>query len=165
MWEPSSRRFHKPHHSSQRSGSPAAAISATCSSGFTPLPLESESHGCNGLKKGIDLSFLQGREVIQVAIGQFQVQFGFDEDVIISVKGGFEYLDGTTELSWKPELAYSQVAARTVALLGATINSFEAHGDGTLKLNFSNGHRLTIPDSSKPYESYSITRPGFNIYV
>jgi len=34
-----------------------------------------------GLKKDIDLSFLTGRELIQLAIGVYQVQFGFDEDV------------------------------------------------------------------------------------
>jgi len=118
-----------------------------------------------GLKKGIDLSFLKDREVTQVAIGNFDAQFGFDEDVRISVWDTFDYFDGTTELSWKAEPTYAQVAARTVALLGATISSFEAHEDGTLHLAFSNGHRLTIPDSSKEYESYSITRPGFNLYV
>jgi len=119
----------------------------------------------HGLKEGIDLGFLKGREVIQVAIGKFGVRFGLDEDVIISVEGGFGYFDGSAELSWKPEPAYSQTAAPSIALLGATIHSFEAHEHGTLKLNFSNGHRLTIPDSSKQYESYSITRLGFNLYV
>jgi Family of unknown function (DUF6188) len=118
-----------------------------------------------GLKKGIDLSFLKDRELIQVAIGVYQVQFGFDEDVRIGVEGGFDYFDGATELSWKPEAEYSRIAARTVALLGATVHTFEAHEDGTLKLAFSNGHRLVILDSSKEYESYSITRPGFNLYV
>jgi hypothetical protein len=30
---------------------------------------------------------------------------------------------------------------------------------------FSNGHRLSILDSSKEYESYDITRPGQTIVV
>jgi hypothetical protein len=30
---------------------------------------------------------------------------------------------------------------------------------------FSNGHRLTILDSYKEYESYDITRPGQTIIV
>lgn len=42
-----------------------------------------------GLKKEIDLSFLTGRELIQVAIGSFQVQFHFDEDVALSAEGDF----------------------------------------------------------------------------
>ena len=57
------------------------------------------------------------------------------------------------------------MAAKVVALLGATIESFEAHEDGTLTFVFSSGHRLTIPDSSKEYESYDITRPGQTIVV
>ena len=36
-----------------------------------------------GLRKEIDLSFLTERELIQVAIGSFQVQFHFDEDVAV----------------------------------------------------------------------------------
>jgi hypothetical protein len=40
-----------------------------------------------GLEKEFDLSFLNGREVEQVAIGVYQIQFGFDEDVRVSVEG------------------------------------------------------------------------------
>jgi hypothetical protein len=43
------------------------------------------------LKKEIDLSFLTGRELVQVAIGSFQVQFHFDEDVAVSVEAEFRY--------------------------------------------------------------------------
>jgi Family of unknown function (DUF6188) len=46
-----------------------------------------------------------------------------------------------------------------------TIETFEGREDGTLTLNFSNGHRLMIPDSSQEYESYSITRPGITIVL
>jgi Family of unknown function (DUF6188) len=118
-----------------------------------------------GLKKGIDLSFLKDRELIQAATGLYHIQFAFDEEVQIGVEGDFHYFDGTAEFSWKPEPAYSHVAARTVALLGATIRALEAQEDGTLRLSFSNGHRLIIVDSSEQYEFYSITRPGFNLYV
>src|SRR5579859_755495 len=112
-----------------------------------------------GLKKGVDLNFLKSREVVQVAIGVYQTQFGFDEDVSVYVHSQFGYFDGRDEWVWKPEPGGPQIAARTVALLGATIESFQAHEDGTLKLIFSNGQRLTILDNSKEYESYDITRP------
>jgi hypothetical protein len=118
-----------------------------------------------GLNKGIDLSFLNGREVIQVAIGIYQIIFGFDEDVRISVESQFTYFDGSDEWVWKPEPGAAQIAARTVSLLGATIESFEGQANGTLTLTFSNGQRLTILDSSKEYESYDITRPGQTIVV
>jgi hypothetical protein len=42
-----------------------------------------------GLKKEIDLSFLTGRELTQIAIGRFQVQFHFDENVAVSVEQNF----------------------------------------------------------------------------
>ena len=118
-----------------------------------------------GLRKDIDLSFLNARELIQVAIGVYQIQFGFDEDVIIYVESQFNYFDGQEERIWKPEPGAAQIAAHTVALLGATIESFESNANGTLALTFSNGHRLTLADSSREYESYQITRPGENIVV
>lgn len=118
-----------------------------------------------GLKKEIDLSFLNGRELIQIAIGLYHISFRFDNDVAISVEGEFSYFDGQAEWIWKPEPAAVQIASRTVSLLGARIESFEGHEDGTLRLNFSNRQRLTILDSSKEYESYDITRPGHTIVV
>ena len=118
-----------------------------------------------GLKKEIDLSFLHGREVIQIAIGVYQAQFGFDEEVTICVDGEFTYFGGQGDSIWKPEPGFSPVAARTVALLGASIQFFESNENGTLKLSFSNRQRLTIPNSSKECESYQITRPGHTIVV
>lgn len=117
----------------------------------------------HGLNKNVDLSFLNGREVIQVAIGTHQVTFAFDEDVSISVEGEFTYSNGRNESIWKP--GASHIAAGTVALLGAKIEALEAHENGTIKLLFSNGNHLTIPDSSSEYESYNITRPGETIVV
>lgn len=118
-----------------------------------------------GLRKDIDLNFLSGRECGQIAIGVYQVQFGFDEDVRISVEGEFSYFDGGPDVVWRPEPGSPQIAARTVALLGATIESFEGRENGTLTLIFSNGHRVIIRDSSQEYESYTITCPGRTIVV
>jgi Family of unknown function (DUF6188) len=118
-----------------------------------------------GLKKEIDLSFLTVRELIQVAIGSLQVQFRFDEDVAVSVEAEFRYFDGLQEWIWGQEPSSPHVAARAVAMLGASITSFESSESGTLALTFSNGHRLTIMDSFKEYESYDITRPGHTIIV
>jgi hypothetical protein len=58
-----------------------------------------------------------------------------------------------------------KLQARTVSLLGATIQSFGGLENGTLSLVFSNGQRLTILDSIKEYELYDITRPGSTIVV
>jgi uncharacterized protein DUF6188 len=118
-----------------------------------------------GLRNDIDLSFLNARELIQVAIGVYQIQFGFDEDVIIYVESQFNYFDGQEEWIWKPEPGAAQIAARTVSLLSATIQNFDRQENGTLILTFSNGGRLTILDSSREYESYQITRPGQTMFL
>jgi len=117
----------------------------------------------HGLKENTDLTFLKGREVIQVAIGKDQVIFAFDEDVTISVEGQFEYADKASSSEWRP--GSSQVAASAVSLLGTTVESVHGQADGTLKMTFSNGDRLVIRDVSSEYESYQITRPGQTIVV
>jgi hypothetical protein len=118
-----------------------------------------------GLKKEIDLSFLAGRELIQIGIGLYQVQFHFDEDVTVSVEAEFRYFDGRDEWNWRQEPSSHQIAARMVAMLGASITNLERNENGTLALMFSNGHSLTILDPFKEYESYAITRPGQTIIV
>ena len=40
-----------------------------------------------GLKKEIDLRFLNDHELIQVAVGLYHISFRFDEDVAISAEG------------------------------------------------------------------------------
>jgi len=118
-----------------------------------------------GLRRDIDLGFLNGREVGQVAIGLYQIQFGFDEDVRIGIEGEFRYFHGREEWIWMPESKQRQVAGRMVDLLGAVVEKVDWKGDGTLTLNFSNGHRMTILDSNKEFESYDITRPGQTIVI
>jgi hypothetical protein len=49
-----------------------------------------------GLSSDIDLSFLNGRLVEQVANGFYQLVFGFDEDVRVSVYSRFNYLSEPT---------------------------------------------------------------------
>jgi hypothetical protein len=118
-----------------------------------------------GLSKDIDLTFLNGRQVEQVAIGANEIIFGFDEDVRISAYSQFSYFDGRKEWIWKPEPGTAKIAARSSSLLGATIQTFEGREDGTLTLTFSNGQRLTVLDTSSEYESYLITRSGETIVV
>lgn len=74
---------------------------------------------------------------MQIALGVRHISFRFDEDVGISVKGEFSYFDGQAEW-WDREQNPAQMANRTVSLVGATIQNFVAHEDGTLILTFSN---------------------------
>jgi hypothetical protein len=118
-----------------------------------------------GLKRDLDLNFLKGLELMHVAVSIFSVRFAFDEDVAISVTGEFLYFDGQVEWAWEPEPGKSGIASRTLDLLGRTVEDLEWHEDGTLRLSFANGHRLTMLDNSREHESYDITRPGQKIIV
>jgi Family of unknown function (DUF6188) len=118
-----------------------------------------------GLSGDIDLSFLRDRELEHVTIGVYQVWFGFDKDVTISVESQFRFFDGQREWVWQPEPGAAQIAAQTLALLGTKIERFEGHANGTLELAFPNGCILSFLDSSSQYESYQITRPGQTIIV
>jgi len=117
-----------------------------------------------GLRKDTDLQFLKGRILQQVAIGSYQVQFAFDADVTISIQSKFTFFDGTNEFIWTSEPSTAEVAARTVVLLGSGIQMLETSPDGRLALGFSCGRRLTIFDSVKDFESYSINWAG-EIYI
>jgi Family of unknown function (DUF6188) len=117
----------------------------------------------HGLKKQLDLRFLIGRELIQVAIGTYQVIFNFDEDTSIAVEGLFEYTSKANSIQWQPGAVI--VAASTVSLLAARVETVDAQPDGTLKLAFSNGDCLIIRDASTEYESYQISRRGETIVV
>jgi hypothetical protein len=91
-----------------------------------------------GLRRDINLSFLDGGQLEQVAIGVRQVIFGFDENVRITAYSKFNYFDGRKRWMWKPVTRAVQIAARTLSLLSATIKSFEGREDGILLLGFSN---------------------------
>jgi hypothetical protein len=118
-----------------------------------------------GPRTDINLSFLDGRQLEQVAIGVRQVTFVFDENVRITAYSKFNYFDGRKKWMWTPVPRAVQIASRTLSLLGANVKSFEGREDGTLFLAFSNGQRLIFLDPSKEYESYDITRPGGTIVV
>lgn len=50
-----------------------------------------------GLSKDLDLNFLSGREIEQIAIGSHEIIFAFDEDVSITVYSEFRFFDGQDE--------------------------------------------------------------------
>jgi len=118
-----------------------------------------------GFKKDLDVSFLVGLELGQIAIGQYQVQFGFDQDTRISVELFFRYTSAEGTVEWTQQPQSSKAAAATLNLLGASVVAATIADAKTLNLEFSNGDRLQLLDVSEQYESLSITRPGLNLYV
>jgi hypothetical protein len=116
-----------------------------------------------GLKDGLDLSFLKDSEVVQVAIGIYQIHFAFTGDAVLSFESRFVYESNGEATEWRP--GTNKAATAAVNLLGAMVAEIKTPDQKTLELFFSNGDLLRVFDESQEYESFTITRPGATIVV
>ena len=98
------------------------------------------------------LSFLVGKEICQVAIGSYDVQFGWGNGGF-SVWSKFLYRpNGTSdEIAWTE--GNPESATPTVRLLKASITSVRCSEARTLVLGFSNGDQMEIVEDER-YESF-----------
>jgi len=116
-----------------------------------------------GLSENNDLSFLTGKEVIQVCVGVYQTILAFDGDTSISLECDFQLTraPGTKD----KEDACSSSPQGILTLLGSKITDVTNEGGGTLTLQFSDGSTFRILDSNREYESYQIAHPAGIIVV
>ncbi len=112
-----------------------------------------------GVPADLDLSFLHGTVLIQVCLGQHQVQFHFHPTGSIFVEGGWElrdaageWMDGTTEGVERPR-------CRSDRLLGGRVAGSEVSAPRWFALRFDGGEVLRVFDDSEQYESFQI-EPG-----
>ena len=111
----------------------------------------------HGLPACTDLSFLDGRTLLQVCVGLYQVILKFDEDVSISIEGKFKVVQaGKTQRKNK---ALPLSASVLLRLVGQTIKRVEGEPSGTLFLDFGDGNTLIILDSNREFESYQVVHP------
>jgi hypothetical protein len=117
-----------------------------------------------GLKKGVDLSFFIGRELIQICVGQNEVILRFHkEDLWIRIQSEIVHED-----SLKRRCSYNNysIAALSIGnLLGHRITHVHGTEDGTLSLSFDNDEKLEILDTDPAFESYAISHDGVMISV
>jgi hypothetical protein len=116
-----------------------------------------------GVPADLDLKFLHGALLIQVCLGQHQVQFHFHPVGSISVEGGWElrdatgeWMDGTTDGSDRPP-------CKSDRILGGRVVGTELSAPKSFSLKFEGGEVLRVFDDSEQFESFSI-QPG-NIFV
>ncbi len=118
----------------------------------------------NGVPADLDLSCFKGAVLIQLCIGEFQVQFHFHpKGIAISVEGKWELKDSTGALvdGMKPNA--QRDALYIHVLLGKRVDGFSLDAPRSFSLRFETGHILTVFDESREYESFSI-QPG-DIFV
>jgi hypothetical protein len=116
-----------------------------------------------GVPADLDLSRFKEAVLIQLCIGEFQVQFHFHPIGTISVAGKWELRDAAGSLidGMKPNA--ERDALYIHVLLGKSVDGFSLDAPRSFSLCFESGYVLTIFDDSGPYESFSI-QPG-DIFV
>jgi hypothetical protein len=115
-----------------------------------------------GLTSEVDLSFLAGAQLEQVAVGQNEVILNLSSRISIMIASDLRL--SRPDDPGDPITDSPTAGAALLVLLGATV--LKATGaDGTLTLGWSDGSTLAIFDSWPNYESYTITYQGGVIVV
>ena len=117
----------------------------------------------NRLPVGVDLSFFHGQRLIQLCIGKHELQLNFDEGVTISVESVIGLAKAQHAETRCEDL--TQAVPLLTGLLNLAIASATGTSEGTLQLEFEDGRRLSIYDSGRQYESYTIKHRGQIIVV
>lgn len=110
-----------------------------------------------GVPTDLPLEDLKGAELIQIALGEFQVQFHFNSTANISVEGRWELRDGkgnVIDTGARGSLAAKQNSHLQV-LLGKKVEGHSISAPKSFTLRFNSGHTLEIFDDSDQYESFS----------
>jgi hypothetical protein len=106
----------------------------------------------------LDLSEFKGATLIQLGIGEYQIQFHFQPNRIIFVEGKWELRDSAGVLI--DDGARDSITERKTLhlqiILGKSVESYSVSAPDSFSLQFNSGHVLTIFDDSKQYESFSI---------
>ena len=124
-----------------------------------------------GVPHDLDLSRFVGATLIQICLGEFQVQFHFQATgrsgsagmLDIGVEGGWELRDGYGGIIDHSGPNAEREAYRVHRLLGHAVVGTDLDSPRSFALRFAGGGELRIFDDSNQYESFSI-QPG-DIFV
>jgi hypothetical protein len=112
-----------------------------------------------GVPADLDLQHLSGATLTQLAIGEFQIQFRFTPETEIAVEGRWELRDHSGHIIDHAQSNADREAYRVHHLLGRQVVRSRVDPPESITLEFDNGHRLQVFDSSSDFESFSI-QPG-----
>jgi hypothetical protein len=112
-----------------------------------------------GVPADLNLAFLHGAKLIQVCLGQYQLQFHFHPTGSISVEGGWALqdaagvrIDGHHDGPERPPYQLHRI-------LGHRVVASEVSAPAWFALRFEGGELLQVFDDSPQYESFQI-EPG-----
>ena len=107
----------------------------------------------------IDLSYLIGAELIQVCVGENQIQLRFVPDGLsISVESDITVSGGGGAI--QTVSVFPRDAGALLPLLGQRVSNWRRISERALEIAFDRGVQITLSDSSDRYESFQIKGPG-----
>jgi hypothetical protein len=110
----------------------------------------------------LNLSLFMGATLVQVCLGQYEIQFNFQRNggiSSISCEGEWRIVDaGGNVIDYAKENSERE-AYRVQVLLGQEVVETVIDAPHSFSLRFRAGHTLQVFDSSDRYESFSI-QPG-----
>lgn len=121
-----------------------------------------ERHCMYGLPCDIDLEFFVDRTLLQVCVGENEVQLHFDSGVSLMISCNVRTTRGADSLMLDdiPELGRA-----LTKWLGARVVSAAGDARGTLRLGWSDASTVEIFDTWDSYESYVVTHGARTIVV
>lgn len=118
----------------------------------------------HGVPNNLTFEPFRGATLTQLALGEFQLQFHFSSPQLgIYIEGDWEIRNSAGEIIDRSLPNNQRDSFRAHRLLGRSIVRSEVDPPQSFTLHFDNGWSLSVFDSSKQYESFSI-QPG-DIYV
>jgi hypothetical protein len=125
------------------------------------------------LDANLNLDFLVGLTLIQVCVGEYQLQLRFHPDVNVSIEESVSFNTPSSKSSWGiedhwtrfPEGGDMKGIVDLLGFLGKTTTAFHRVGKSGLSLAFDDGFRLELYGENERYESYQIGHSGGLIIV
>jgi hypothetical protein len=118
-----------------------------------------EGFAVYGVPANLDLAFLHDAELIQICLGQYQLQFHFHPTGYISVEGGWELRDVTAAVIDHGYDVPDRPPYQLHRLLHKRVLQTKVFAPEWFELQFDGGYVLRVFDDSQQYESFQI-EPG-----
>ena len=124
-----------------------------------------------GVPADLDLAPFVGSSLLQIGLGQFQIQLHFagtggTSIGSISIEAHWELYRRDGTLLDRAVEHFERECYRIHVLLGLDVSAFSLASPQSFTLSFASGHRLTVFDDSPQYESFAIHLLGRqSIYV
>lgn len=115
-----------------------------------------------GLPEDLDLSFFVGTTLIQLGMGEHQIEFVLHPDVRLSVQSIMRLSRRNGETVTIDD--YRATGGVLLPLISHDVRRASRTASGALRLEWSTGAAVEVDDDSETYESYKINH-GDRLFV